>query len=201
MLAGMATAFGSDLCEEALGLCRDRRLGNLSRCRIEKLPFSAGVFQVILCVDVLYHAWIPDDVVALREMWRVLEPGGMLVVQVAAFECLRGPHDAVVCTRHRYTRRELVAKLQQTGFEVQHITCRNVLLVPVLALMRLFRRREGEPQSNVRPLHPWLNRIALWMMELENAVTRRVQIPLGTSVFAVAIRRADEFAPAGDGCK
>lgn len=44
------------------------------------LPYKEGVFQVVLCSHVLEH--IPEDQAAMREMHRVLAPGGMALIQV-----------------------------------------------------------------------------------------------------------------------
>jgi SAM-dependent methyltransferase len=44
------------------------------------LPFADAEFDMILCNHVLEH--IPDDETAMREMYRVLKPGGMAIFQV-----------------------------------------------------------------------------------------------------------------------
>lgn len=43
-----------------------------------KMPFASGSFQVVVCVNVL--PTVPDPVAALREMERVLAPGGRLFI-------------------------------------------------------------------------------------------------------------------------
>lgn len=45
-----------------------------------KLPFEDNLFDVILCNHVLEH--IPDDTTAMRELYRILKPGGWGVFQV-----------------------------------------------------------------------------------------------------------------------
>ena len=47
---------------------------------ITALPFREGTFDVVLCCHVLEH--VPDDRAAIRELRRILAPGGQLVVQV-----------------------------------------------------------------------------------------------------------------------
>lgn len=44
------------------------------------LPFESDAFDVILCNHVLEH--IPDDTQAMKELFRVLKPGGMGIFQI-----------------------------------------------------------------------------------------------------------------------
>ncbi|MCI0442113.1 methyltransferase domain-containing protein [bacterium] len=46
---------------------------------ITNIPFKAEYFDSILCVHVLEH--IPDDRLAMRELYRVLKPGGWAILQ------------------------------------------------------------------------------------------------------------------------
>jgi SAM-dependent methyltransferase len=48
----------------------------------EKLPFEDGAFDVVVSQFALM--FLPDQVAALREMWRVLAPRGRLAVAVCA---------------------------------------------------------------------------------------------------------------------
>jgi SAM-dependent methyltransferase len=48
-----------------------------------KLPFPDGTFDRVICSEVLEH--IPDDVSAMRELSRVLRPGGTMAITVPRF--------------------------------------------------------------------------------------------------------------------
>ena len=45
----------------------------------EKLPFENGVFERIIMVDALHHVY--DQAKTIAELWRVLKPGGRLVIE------------------------------------------------------------------------------------------------------------------------
>ncbi|OXM46082.1 class I SAM-dependent methyltransferase [Amycolatopsis alba] len=74
---------GIDLSDGMLAIARARaeRLGHpvtLRRADAHDLPFEAGSFDTVVCT--LGLCAIPDDGKALREMTRVLRPGGRLVL-------------------------------------------------------------------------------------------------------------------------
>jgi ubiquinone/menaquinone biosynthesis C-methylase UbiE len=47
------------------------------------LPFPDGTFDRVICSEVLEH--LPDDVAAMRELARVLRPGGTMAITVPRF--------------------------------------------------------------------------------------------------------------------
>lgn len=50
---------------------------------IHQIPFPENQFDVILCNHVLEH--VRDDIQAMREMYRVLKPGGFVILQIPFF--------------------------------------------------------------------------------------------------------------------
>lgn len=91
--------------------------------------------------------------------------------------------------RHRYTARELEGALASAGYEVLRLTYWNALLFPlVLAWRRLLRRRRpGEAQrSYLVPLPRVVNGLLKFVLRLERSVFSGVDLPFGSSVFAVA---------------
>ncbi len=97
---------GVDLSDEALRLCRSRGVA-AARGSLLSLPFPDGSFDAVTSFDVLYHRWVEDDRVAVRETVRVMKPGGLLLLRVPALKMLWGAHDEAVHSRHRYTRGEV----------------------------------------------------------------------------------------------
>lgn len=85
---------GVDLSEADLRLAK-RLLGYQERAHeikgradfiavdAQNLPFRDGVFDKIVCTEVLEH--IPDDKAGIRELVRVLKPGGLIAVSVPNF--------------------------------------------------------------------------------------------------------------------
>src|SRR5262249_54711562 len=99
--------------------CRQRGAQNLAQGSATDLPFADESFDLVTSFDVLVQ--IPGegaDEQAMREIFRVLKPGGIAFVRCAAYEWMKSGHDAALGTARRYDLRELGEKLRQAGLDV-----------------------------------------------------------------------------------
>ena len=187
-LARLGRAMGVDLAPPATAGCRARGMTAV-RGSVLALPFPDHRFDVVTSFDVIYHAWVPDDRVAVDEMVRVVRPGGFVLVRVPALRILWGAHDEAVQSRHRYTRRELVDLLETRGLAVIRSTYCNAVLFPLLLVRRTLDRllrREGSDVGFLPPPLEWAFRRALLA---EAALIRRgMTWPIGASAVALARR-------------
>jgi SAM-dependent methyltransferase len=181
---------GVDLAWAALQPARDRGLRDLARASIEHLPFGAATFDVATSFEVVYHLDVGSDTCALREIHRVLKPGGLFMLRVPAHDWLRGEHDRLVHTRHRYSRAEVLTKLGQAGFAIERLSWANSLLFPPAVAKRLLERPNGKGHAAEPDL--WqppaaLNGLLQGIVGIEAlAIPRGVPLPFGLSVLAVA---------------
>lgn len=103
-----------------------------------QLPFEDNTFDVIFCNHVLEH--IPDDTQAMRELYRVLKPGGWAVLQIpqdlsraTTFEddSITDPKErAKIFGQYDHVRvygRDYFDKLRSIGFEVQEVDYTQML--------------------------------------------------------------------------
>jgi SAM-dependent methyltransferase len=188
-LARLGPALGVDLSPEALAFCRERGV-RAARASVLALPLGAACCDLVTSFDVLYHEWVRDDRAAVAELARVLRPGGLLLVRVPALEALRGAHDVEVQSRHRYTRRELVALLAGAGLEPVRASYCNSLLLPLLLARRTLDRALSRQGSDVGFLPAPLEGAFRRALLLEAAWLRRGgSFPLGASVVALARKR------------
>ncbi|MGB9774426.1 MAG: methyltransferase domain-containing protein [Bacteroidota bacterium] len=209
-LSAFQTAIGVDRSPIALARAL-RRLQNsalsgnvcsLVQSSVTKLPFNSETFDVVISLDVLYHQWVQDDVEALKEFRRVLKPQGMCIINLPAFEWLRGSHDIAVQTRERYTISKLRKRLLQAGFQIEFLAYRNIVLFPLLLIRRIISRIFKRSDSDVKPLHPALNALFLTFLRFENIIltfcwkNRFPTLPLaglpGSSVFVIARKGTNE---------
>lgn len=184
-LGRYGSVYGVDLAQEAIGFCQLRGVERVARASVDGLPFPAGSFDLVTSFDVLYHRAVEDDLSALREFHRVLKDGGLLLLRVPAFDFLRGHHDAMVHTRHRYQSGELVAKLRQAGFAVERVSYANFFLFP-LALAKRALERNGKAVSDVQPARRPINALLAGVLGAEASLIRRLSFPFGLSLLALA---------------
>jgi SAM-dependent methyltransferase len=190
-------AWGVEIASDGIRFCRQRGLDNVLQASITELPFQANSFDVVLSIDVLVHQWVSDDVAALREIHRVLVPGGLILLQVAAYRALWSAHDVATLTRHRYTRDELAEKVKRAGFDMVRITYRNTLLSPLAVLVKLLRRARVNTatRSDLVMLPHLVDRALFVVLAFENYVARRVCLPFGVSVFCIAQKPLSQNHP------
>ena len=153
-----------------------------------RVPFVEE-FDVMCALDVLEH--VLEDDLLLSQAWRVIRPGGGIVLTVPQHRWLWSAADNYSRHKRRYSRPELMAKLAQAGFHVRFASSFMSLLLPVLWLRRLIAARSDrsfEPMAEFR-LPGWLNTGLEGVMELERRLIRRgVSFPAGSSLLVVAGR-------------
>ncbi|GIV11261.1 MAG: type 11 methyltransferase [Fimbriimonadales bacterium] len=184
-LQTQGVAVGVDIERDALCLTRQRGALTVLQARLEALPFVSESFQVAFALDVLEH--LPDERPALQELYRVLQPNGLLIVSVPAYRWLWSKHDIALAHYRRYTAWELDTRLRAAGFQVRKLTYSLGLLLPVIALARwLDRLRPGKPAATVMPVPHWLNGALIRLLDTETRFLLRHNLPFGVSIVAVA---------------
>lgn len=188
MLSEFGDAEGVDISEDALDFCRARGLDNVRLGAAEDLPYEDGTFDLVTALDVVEH--LDDDVGGLREMRRVLRPGGRVLIFVPTFMWLWGVQDEVSHHRRRYTLPELRRAMTEAGFEVERSTYANITFLPPVFLIRVFMRLTGmkvdtEASINISPLNPLFARI----LGAESRFLRFMNFPVGVSGLSVARRK------------
>ena len=184
-LSTFGDTYGIDLSPLAVITTR-RRGGRVTQGDLLGLPYASSSFDVVTSFDVLYHAWIKDDAQAVRELARVLKPGGLILVKAPALKILWGAHDEAVFSRHRYTRGEFEALLEGAGLHLVRSTYANSLLFPVLLSRRFLDRAFNRHGSDVSLLPPFLERLFGGLLTIEAGLLGAFDLPIGASVFAVA---------------
>jgi SAM-dependent methyltransferase len=190
-LASYGRAQGVDIDEEAVGYCHERGVKDVRLGAAADLPFDNDSFDLVTALDVVEH--LDDDAAALREMGRVLRPGGYLLVTVPAHRFMWGDQDEVNMHKRRYVAAELRERFAAMGFDVLRVSYMNALFFAPIAGIRLLRRLQRRLQPRTAPKSDFrfavprrLNSLLALMFGAEAPIIRRVDIPFGVSIMGLA---------------
>ena len=151
---------------------------------ITELPFADQSFDALVSADVVCQVDNPE--VAAAEFFRVLRPGGVVVINVPAYMWMWSYHDDSCQTKHRYTRPEIDRLFRDAGFQGRRTTHWNALPFPALwAKRKIFRT--SRDTSDVKRYPAAVEVGFSGLMAVEHAWLRAGgRWGWGTSVFGVA---------------
>ena len=182
------TVTGVELSPTSAALARARAAGEVIEGSVLEMPFASASFDLAVSLDVIEH--LADDLAALRELRRVVAPGGSLLITVPAYQWLWSGHDEINHHHRRYTRRSLRHVAEQAGWETVRTTYFNSLLLPVAILLRVLDRFASSATTE-SSLDLWVPPAPVnWLLErpltLEAAVIARGgRIPAGLSLLTL----------------
>jgi SAM-dependent methyltransferase len=164
----------------------------VAQASISDIPFRSGIFDLATSFDVFQV--LPDAVErsAIAEMWRVLKPGGWLLLHVAALNILHGKHSVLSEEHRRYTAASLRSLVEGAGFTIDRLTYDHFSLLPIMLPVRMWHRMtakdgvvaagEGEISVPVAPVNAALTAL----VSLEAVALRAINMPLGSSLMCLA---------------
>jgi SAM-dependent methyltransferase len=191
LLAQFGRASGFDLSWRGLEFAQQYGRRSVAQASMTGIPFADATFDLVTAFDVLYSLTETDEAAAVREMFRVLKPGGTIIVNVAALQILRGNHSVFGDERRRSTRRRLRGLLSNAGFEITRLTYSNASLFPLILAIRTGQRVMGlaTPEEAgtdvVVPIAP-VNALLSMLLRLEARAMRVTDMPIGSSLLCVA---------------
>jgi SAM-dependent methyltransferase len=182
---------GSEIYLSGLRYARTR-LPRVSFIQLDatRIPFSDR-FDIIGAFDVLEH--IDADEQVMQGVQEALRTGGLFLVTVPQYPWMWSHLDDVVHHKRRYTRTELVAKLERAGYTIEYVSSFVSALFPFMMASRALSRRRPRPadmkqaiEAEVllpRPLNAAFDAV---MRVDETAIGMGISLPFGGSLVAVA---------------
>ena len=126
---------------------------------------------------------VEDHAAALRFIHSALVPGGRAIVLVPAFQFLYGTIDAKIGHFRRYTRRDLLPRMREAGFVIEHSFYMNVIGMAGWFWNNRVRRIKDEDVGQIVVFDRF---IAPWAEPLE----RLIPPPFGLSLIAIGRKEA-----------
>ena len=184
--------YGFDLTWNGLALGHAMGRTTLARASIAAIPFPDACADLATSFDVFQCLPEPVEHDALREMWRILKPGGQMLLNVAALDVLRGPHSTLSQEVRRYTPGRLRRVVEGAGFQIERLTFVNAGLFPLMLPVRVAQRWSsggtdvppGEFDISVPPAP--VNALLTGVVWIEAAAVRGINMPIGSSILCRA---------------
>jgi 2-polyprenyl-3-methyl-5-hydroxy-6-metoxy-1,4-benzoquinol methylase len=185
---------GSEVYLEGLVYAK-KNLPHVDFVQFDVTQGTIGIeFDMICAFDVIEH--IDDDRTALANIHRMLKPNGVVLLSVPQHTFLWSRLDELVKHKRRYSKRELLAKLEETGFDVAYTSSFVFVLFPLMLLSRLFDRGRGSPAGGELELEKrvtfpgFANAVFGSLMRIdETLIHSGLSLPFGGTLIAVARKR------------
>lgn len=186
--------FGAELHIDGLVLAKRRLPGiEFVQLNARDLPY-VNEFDAIGAFDVLEH--IEEDHEVIRSVYQALAPDGLFIVTVPQHRWLWSAADVHARHKRRYSRKELISKLEQRGFTIEYCSSFVFFLLPVMYISRIVRG--GRPNDGVGrndatyeelALPKPINAIMQAIMAIDELfIAAGISLPVGGSLLIVARR-------------
>jgi SAM-dependent methyltransferase len=166
--------------------CKEKDLGDVVIGDICNANLDSDRYSLILATDILEH--IDDDVSALKEIVRVLKPGGTVIMTVPTFMCLWGMQDIVSMHKRRYLLPVVKEKIVNSKLSILDSYYFNFLLfLPIYIARNIIRLFHLNLKSENQVNSKYLNIILKTIFSIDIYLSKKLKIiPFGVSAFILA---------------
>jgi SAM-dependent methyltransferase len=175
--------YGIDISPKAVDFCKKRGIKNVKEGSATDLNYSESEFDIVLALDVLEH--LKNDQAAIREIRRVLKPGGIAIIFVPAFSFLWSSSDITSQHFRRYTLKDLKLKSKEEGFKIIRSSYFNTFLFPPILAVRMAVRYLHLPFGSEYQRGYFVNKILYSIFFTESIFLRFFNFPLGVSAMII----------------
>lgn len=175
---------GCDLNEFALNQNKGIK-GKLMVYNIyDKNPDLINNYNMVLLLDVIEH--IDDHVDFLTVATEYVKPGGLVMVNVPAYEHLFSNYDVEAGHKRRYTKKTLTQTFEAAGLEPLSTQYWGSLLYPVAMVRKAYlsNKKEEIIKTGFKPPNKLANGFLHSLRNIESAIPFKQ--PFGTSVIGIA---------------
>lgn len=177
-------ARGVDMSPDAIKYCEAKNL-SVNIGFADKINFPDDTFDLVIASDVLEH--LENDAAAVKEIRRVLKPGGIFIVTVPAHQFLFSYHDAALHHFRRYSKNDFKKLLSGQLKIIKVSWVHSLILLPaiLLRLISKFLKRPGS-RSDVVDTGKLINKVmgAWYIVELW-IFRKTLHLPFGLTLIAV----------------
>ncbi len=139
---GAKQVWGIDPNEQAVKYAKTRKIGNFVVGSALSLPFDNHKFQVVTMWDVIEHLPKNSELLALKEVWRVLSPKGIFCLSTVTDNllCVLGDPAWWFLGHRHYSEAKIRDFLVKSGFEIKDIVYSGGIWTFVADILSLIRK-------------------------------------------------------------
>ena len=176
---------GLDASYYGLKLAKDNIQKNVfTCCDILHAPFNSSLFDVVIGMDIIEH--IDDDTAAVKEIHRLLKPGGLAFFCVPAFNFLWGDHDDRYGHKRRYTKESFAQVINTAKLDIVDLVYGQTIFFVPLFIFRQIRKFKRCCDDDFARTYGFCNKLLYFLMVIDFKIFRYLQLPLGCNIFCVA---------------
>lgn len=183
-LTKYGTVTGVEQHPRAVKLARRRGI-TVREGTAEKLPILDESVDLVTIFDVLYHKRVNEHK-ALAEAYRILRPGGHIIITDCAIPLLWSKHDEVMEAKTRFTKHHMIRIVKSARFSPIRASYTFCSTFPLFAVQRLIAR--FVPTNTTAPVHPAVNALLTGLMKREQRVFMKRNLPIGSSLILHAVK-------------
>lgn len=186
------TLSGSEIHLEGISFAK-KRLKDVEFIQLDatKMPFE-NQYDAIGAFDVLEH--IEEDTTVMKEVHKALKKDGLFYISVPQHQWMWSINDDIAYHKRRYSRKEMLQKLKNAGFETVFVSSFVFTLFPSMYVSRFFKRKKVEitheviiKEFNELTLNPALNSVFRFFMRIDELLIKTgISLPFGGSLLVVA---------------
>ncbi len=176
-----------DTSKTALEYCQKRGLKKLYNNTIAELPDDIKPFDAAIMLDVLEH--IEDDKSALEDVYNILDDNGYYIMTVPAYKWMWSKHDEIHMHYRRYTKKEVLNKIKDAGFDIKYSSYFNsILFLPAFIKRKLDKitGKEEQHKDPVDKVSDGMNKLFHKLFSFESNFLPAFSFPYGLSIIVIA---------------
>jgi 2-polyprenyl-3-methyl-5-hydroxy-6-metoxy-1,4-benzoquinol methylase len=194
--SGYSDLTGIDLSEIAVKFCKEKKLAvSLEDIRHLRKNHPDKTFDAIICNDVLCYLIEEDTIPVVVDLMKMLNPGGILIMNLPALKVFKGTHDIGVGLLRRYNTDKVKALFKSIAKSRVKTVFWPLFLSAVIALIRTWQRfsikrnPKMKIESDVKMPNLIVNSIFLKLTKFEFNIISKAG--WGSSIFVVAINESN----------
>ena len=189
-LDALGRTYGADIADEAISFCRKRGLERLVRTSAQMAGFKDGAFSTVVAFCLIEH--MDDDAAFLKEMNRIMESKGHIVILTSAFKFLWSEHDELAHHKRRYRLGQLKRLMRENGFVIKRSSYVNSFLFPAIAVIRMIQKcfhihtsSEKKFVLDFVKLPGLLNDLFYGLLVAESNIIKYIDLPVGVGILCI----------------